>query len=161
MNQPIVPVLSWITYGTPVPQGSKRLVGAQRLGVARARLIDVNSHALKEWRTAVATDAASVMAEVGWVTLEDLPVKLTADFTVLPPKDIARKITKTPALPWPSHRMPDLDKEVRAVMDAITNAGVWTDDRLVAKLSATKRYAGSHGALDSPGVLVTVQEWKP
>jgi crossover junction endodeoxyribonuclease RusA len=49
--------------------------------------------------------------------------------------------------------MPDLDKLVRCVCDALTDAGVWKDDAQVVQLIAAKRYAKSQ-----PGVRIQVQE---
>jgi Holliday junction resolvase RusA-like endonuclease len=49
--------------------------------------------------------------------------------------------------------MPDLDKLVRCVCDAITDAGLWKDDAQVCALWAAKRYATT-----PPGVLITVME---
>ena len=51
---------------------------------------------------------------------------------------------------------PDLDKLIRAVMDAITDSGVWWfDDGQVAQLSASKKYC-SEGEV--PGVTVAIME---
>jgi crossover junction endodeoxyribonuclease RusA len=52
--------------------------------------------------------------------------------------------------------MPDLDKLVRAICDALTDAGVWKDDAQVVNLMAAKRYATSH-----PRVVIRVQEVMP
>jgi Holliday junction resolvase RusA-like endonuclease len=49
--------------------------------------------------------------------------------------------------------IPDLDKLVRAVLDAITDAGLWRDDSQVVSLVTAKRYTD-----DRPGVLIQVQE---
>lgn len=48
---------------------------------------------------------------------------------------------------------PDLDKLVRCVCDAITDAGLWRDDAQVTTITAAKRYVDSR-----PGVLITVTE---
>jgi crossover junction endodeoxyribonuclease RusA len=57
-----------------------------------------------------------------------------------------------PAAPsWPTV-MPDLDKLVRCVCDAITDAGLWKDDSQVVSLISAKRYASP------PGVKITVTE---
>jgi len=131
------------------------------LGVARARLIPVNSVTLKAWRKTVAEAAQEAMSLNDWVMLRDVPIHLTASFTMQPPLDLGKRIAKTPQLPYPSHKTPDLDKLVRCVADSCTDAGVWLDDRHVAKLTASKSYAGGHGAMQEPGVLVTVREWSP
>jgi crossover junction endodeoxyribonuclease RusA len=49
--------------------------------------------------------------------------------------------------------MPDLDKLVRCVCDAITDAGLWRDDAQVVSIIAAKRYTNAN-----PGVLIQVTE---
>ena len=41
-----------------------------------------------------------------------------------------------------SRPKPDVDNYAKAVMDAMTDAGVWDDDAQVAQLTATKRWGG-------------------
>ncbi len=48
-------------------------------------------------------------------------------------------------------KKPDIDNLVKAVMDAMTFAGVWRDDSLVWNVHATKIYAGKF-----PGVLIAL-----
>ncbi|HEY2303219.1 MAG TPA: RusA family crossover junction endodeoxyribonuclease [Acidimicrobiales bacterium] len=48
--------------------------------------------------------------------------------------------------------MPDLDKLVRCVCDAVTDAGAWKDDSQVCVIHAAKRYASP------PGVHITITE---
>ena len=47
-------------------------------------------------------------------------------------------------------------KLARAVMDALTDAGVWTDDARVTDLRVVKDYPGEPVAQSTPGVLVRV-----
>jgi Holliday junction resolvase RusA-like endonuclease len=47
---------------------------------------------------------------------------------------------------------PDLDKLVRAICDACTDAGAWADDAQVVSLRTAKRYAAP------PGVLITITQ---
>jgi Holliday junction resolvase RusA-like endonuclease len=54
---------------------------------------------------------------------------------------------------WPGV-MPDIDKLSRAVLDSITDAGLWKDDAQVVVLYAAKRYALER----APGVLITIIE---
>jgi crossover junction endodeoxyribonuclease RusA len=49
--------------------------------------------------------------------------------------------------------MPDLDKLVRCICDALTDAGVWKDDAQVCVLVAAKRYTNG-----LPGVLIQIAE---
>jgi len=63
--------------------------------------------------------------------------------------------TLRPAAPvWPI-TMPDLDKLVRAVCDAITDAGQWKDDSQVVTITAAKRYCPLN---KPPGVQITIME---
>jgi crossover junction endodeoxyribonuclease RusA len=48
---------------------------------------------------------------------------------------------------------PDLDKLVRAVMDSVTDAGLWRDDSQVVAIHATKCYVTT-----PPGVTITVAD---
>jgi len=54
---------------------------------------------------------------------------------------------------WPTVRANDLDKLVRCICDAITDAGLWRDDSQVVVLHAAKRYIDT-----PPGVLIKVRE---
>ena len=157
---PRFPGLTFVAYGHPIPQGSKRIVGAQRLGMARARLIDVNSMPLKAWRKTIGESAMIAMRQTGFTMLEAVPVELLATFTLQPPKDQLKRIARAPTEPAPVHKTPDLDKLLRSLFDALTDLAI-TDDRLIAHVEAGKRYAGSLGALDQPGVMVTVRRWQP
>jgi Holliday junction resolvase RusA-like endonuclease len=53
-------------------------------------------------------------------------------------------------------KTPDLDKLVRAIFDALTDADVWNDDSQVVKLVTTKYYATD---IQRPGVIITVAQW--
>jgi len=47
---------------------------------------------------------------------------------------------------------PDLDNYEKSVMDACTEAGIWTDDSLVTTKFSCKRYADERG----PGIAIAV-----
>ena len=61
-------------------------------------------------------------------------------------------VLKPNAPTWPI-TMPDLDKLVRAIGDAITDAGLWKDDAQVASLVTAKRYT-----TETPGVHIVINE---
>jgi Holliday junction resolvase RusA-like endonuclease len=127
-------------YGIPGPQGSKRHVGS---GV----MIE-SSKKVKPWREAVK-----------WAFVERYggserpgvsgPVSLEVVFTLARPKSTKRD--------RPSVK-PDLSKLVRSTEDALTDIGAWEDDARVVVLMASKRYAGSKGALASPGAMIRIRE---
>jgi len=65
-------------------------------------------------------------------------------------KNSARLRPAAPAYPV---RAPDLDKLIRAICDAATDAGAWKDDSQVVTILAHKRFGPSQ-----PGVLIRIQE---
>lgn len=72
-------------------------------------------------------------------------------FTFLRPPSVKKAKRLYPSV------SPDLSKIVRSTEDALTDAGVWTNDALVVVLSAWKVYAGEHlMSLDRAGVTIDV-----
>lgn len=119
---------SFFVYGTPVPQGSMKafVVGGH------ARLTSDNQK-LKPWREAVKAAAIEAKQQRNGHTF-DTPLVTHFVFYVPRPKSYPKKIL----FPW---RKPDLDKLVRGVNDALTEASFWTDDALVVDAYAAKRFA--------------------
>ena len=56
-------------------------------------------------------------------------------------------------------RTPDLSKLARSTEDALTAAGIWTDDARVVEYGLlAKRYPNEgRGSLEAPGVLITIE----
>lgn len=85
------------------------------------------------------------------------PVKVMLKFQLLRPRGhygTGRNadIVKASAPSWPAGgRRDDLDKLVRCILDAITDAGLWKDDAQVVILLADKRYVD-----ERPGVRISV-----
>ena len=72
----------------------------------------------------------------------------------LPKPASAPKRTRT----WPC-RMPDLSKLIRSTEDALTDAGVWTDDARVVEVVARKVYPYEGvWSLHAPGVRIQIRE---
>lgn len=129
--------------GKPVAQGSKRHVGH---GV----MVE-SSRDLLPWRQAIATAAKG--AANG--TQFSGPVQVDFVFWFHRPKKHYGTgknagMVKLSAPGWQT-TFPDVDKLCRAVGDALTISGLILDDRLIARMSAEKRYG-------DPGVLIRVQE---
>ena len=119
--------------GVPIPQGSKKSIPHKASG----QFVMIDAHpGLKSWRKAV-TQAAK--AHVGTFSKHE-PVALVAEFELPRPRSVRRD---HPAV------KPDLDKLTRALLDGITDAGVWVDDGQVVTASITKRYG-------DPGVSVLI-----
>jgi Holliday junction resolvase RusA-like endonuclease len=124
-----VEVVSFLVPGKPVQQGSKQgyVVGK------RAVLVDANKTELKPWRAKVT--AAARAAHEGSKLLG--AVVVAVEFRFVRPKTVKRA--------WPAVK-PDLDKLERAILDGVTDAGVWADDSQVVRMSSSKVYAEVPGA---------------
>src|SRR5580658_8643816 len=149
--------VSFTVRGVPVPQGSKRALVHRSTG--RAVVIEQGGQRHKDWRQDVKAAAREAMI---WDTLSvpfTGPVGVSICFTVPKPKS-APKTRRT----WPDKR-PDLDKLVRAILDAITGE-VIADDAQVVQLLASKVYPGEDTpgdvvkglGLDSPGAAIHVYQ---
>jgi Holliday junction resolvase RusA-like endonuclease len=116
--------MAFQVFGDPVPQGSKRAFVVKN----RAVVVDDNKATLRSWRTAV-VDAAR--AELNGEAPDLGPVRVTLMFFLRQPK--------RPKAPVPITK-PDVDKLARAVLDGMTDAGVFRDDSQVTTLTVRKRY---------------------
>lgn len=119
--------------GDPAPQGSKNAY--QRGG--RIVLVEASTR-VKPWRAAV-----TLMAQEAATGTLTGPVAVTLHFALTRPKSSKRHQPTT---------KPDLDKLVRAVLDGITDSGIWKDDSQVCQLTAAKTYG------PTPGVQVRIED---
>lgn len=99
---------------------------------------------LPAWRRAVEI----TVADQEWFTPFDGPVEVWVTFYLPRPKTVSRLLPTS---------YPDLDKLERGLFDALTKAGVWTDDSRVVDSHASKRYADD----TAMGALVRVCEIDP
>lgn len=134
---------SFSVFGVhPATQGSKKYVGTRRTATGNNIPLIVESHpGLPKFRKAV-TDAIvdsndENMRFVG-------AVKVSATFYLPKPK------TSSNSYPL-NQRSGDLDKYLRALMDAVTKSELWGDDSQVVEIEAYKLYA-----IGEPGVIVTI-----
>jgi len=115
--------------GEPVPQGSKT--------VLRGRAVEGNAARLRPWRATVTAAAMAALPD-GWDTEGCFQVVLRFHFARPKRHYAASGLLKGAAPPnWHGQR-PDVDKLARAVLDALTDAGVWRDDAQVSSLIAQK-----------------------
>ena len=128
--------LSFFVPGKAAAQGSKRHVG-------RGVMVEMSKD-LPAWRTAVA-DAART-AHQGRPPI-DGPVAVALTVYVQRPK--ATRFKTYPAGPK------DLDKQQRAVGDALTASGVIRDDARIVHWDAWKRWATED---TPPGAHITITE---
>lgn len=135
-------MLTFHVPGKPVPQGSKRWL-------PNGAMIEANPN-LRPWRQAVTLYAVSELRKHGISEPLDEPVLLSCEFTFARPKahygtgKNSGRLKPNAPLFMPS--VPDVDKLVRAVQDALTDARVWRDDAQVVTLQANKRYDEQAGA---------------
>lgn len=155
------PILDFVVYGKPEQQGSVKSWGG-------GRYADTNKN-LKPWRADVssaAVDAIRALGEGDDDAASDVepvfplggPLGVVCEFTV-------RKPTGAPKtrVTYPDKR-PDLDKLLRAILDALSAAGVYRDDSQVVNIQTTKTFPNQdRWSLPTPGVRVTVYRivWEP
>jgi Holliday junction resolvase RusA-like endonuclease len=136
--------------GQPVPQGSKTAYINKSTG--RPVVVDKDVR-LPQWRMKVTTYAIEKQAEY-MQTYPHLyaslplsgPVGIRVDFIMPRPKGHSgtgknADRLKPSAPKYPAH-MPDLDKLLRAIFDALTDARVWLDDGQVVWCQTAKHYDG-------------------
>lgn len=135
-----------VVLGVPRPQGSKRFVGVQN---GRGKMIESSRH-LAAWRRSIVYAASACARGVRFSG----PVVVSMVFSMPAPRRVVDRNAR------PSSR-PDLSKLIRAVEDALVDAGVLVDDaRIVEYSRAAKVYAGSGDvdALRCPGVRIVIEE---
>lgn len=105
----------------------------------------------KPWRDSIiyaAREAIAPLAEGDAAVLLG-PVAVELDFLYARPKSHYRTGKNAhllrDAAPQQKTSAPDLDKLVRAALDALTMAGVFRDDAQVCSIRATKMYGGPAG----------------
>lgn len=141
-------------YGRPITQGSKVRT--------RWSMRDANGETLAPWRDNVRAAALEVYNHSG-NPFGANPVNVCIYFTFARPSShfgTGRNtdVVKDSAPPFPSnHAIGDIDKLVRACLDALTDAGIWKDDSQVVDLRAIKIWAGTPRALDRPGAVIDIR----
>lgn len=161
MTPPLIG-LRVVVLGDPVPQGSKKAFARISGGKAFATIVDDNKRGLKAWRTDIANELRQALRKaepdpVGFrPAFSGEPVGLTAQFSFVKPKSVKREHMTV---------KPDVDKLVRAVLDALTGLA-YKDDSQVVTLAVTKTYRAEGPsrltltvwvgpALSQPNVLLT------
>lgn len=124
--------------GQAAPQGSKKSY------VVNGRAVMVESSSkLKPWRAVVTLTTKVAAQEQKWTYTEG-PVSVDLIFEIQKPNSSRRA--------YPTVK-PDIDKLLRAVLDGITDAGIWKDDSQVVSVLARKVYV-----MNKPGVIATVRQ---
>lgn len=123
--------------GTPIPQGSARAF------VVKGRAVVTGANAkTNPWRADIAAHVRSAIGPS--IAIPEGPVAVHLGFVMPRRKSEPKRVT-------PAHiRKPDLDKLVRAVLDAITGLA-FADDSQVTEIETHKITAGIG---EQPGVYV-------
>ena len=134
--------VSFFVAGTPVTQGSKRLVTRRGL----TQMLDVKRGPLRAWRDTVAMACARAGAQADasgpvWVEVEFYLPRPKSHY--LPGGGLS-SIGKRWPMPTRKGR-DDLDKLMRAVFDALTGVA-YDDDSRVVRAPSGKQWAGHTGA---------------
>ena len=130
-------------YGTPATKGSMKCIGP-RGGRGHQLIEDDKGGTRKAWRAAVEQAAAAILVRRGAPFTG--PVGVQLKFWLPRPASVTRSRPHT-------RGTGDLDKLERAVLDAITNAGLWGDDAQVCRLVTIKAYADPP---EQPGLVLTL-----
>lgn len=133
--------ITWTSIGDPAPQGSKNLF--------RGYLVESNKR-LPAWRETLINDI--IKAADGRSFTNGVVIQLVFRFHRIK-SHYNTKGSLKPKAPLYKTTKPDIDKLCRAVLDAITLAGVIKDDALCHTLESQKIYCneGEH-----PGVTGTI-----
>lgn len=143
-------VVSFWVDGEPKGQPRPRAFARNFGGKWQARVYD--SHTAEGWKSQIALTWKS--SSRGDCRFEG-PVRLRIEFNVPRPKSHFKKGELRHDRPAFVVKKPDVDNYAKAVMDALTQLGVWGDDSQVTTLEATKRFADGR-----PGALIEIQEDK-
>lgn len=131
--------------GKPAPQGSKRAFVSSKTGAAH---VVENSAAVGPWRDRVAL--AANLAWKGAELLHGVPIGVKIEFILPRPTGTPKTRPTPPAI----KKNADIDKLLRAALDALTHT-VMTDDCFVIEAHSSKRIAEiGEGA----GALIRVEE---
>jgi Holliday junction resolvase RusA-like endonuclease len=133
--------LAFEVPGEPQPQGSAKAFKHRHTG--RVMVTSDNAR-LRPWRDAVSWHARQALLGGGPLAG---PVKVRVEFRFARPGGHFGKRGLRPAAPREHVVRPDLDKLVRAVLDALSEARIWRDDAQVVETRARKRYDERPGAV--------------
>lgn len=127
-----------------IPKGQPRVKAFKR--GAHAGVYDPGT--ADEWKLYVRAGFIKAFAEINEPVVPPFsgPVAVTLNFYLPRPKAHFRANGDLkPTAPIYHTGRPDLDNLVKAVLDALTNAGAWADDGIVALVSAGKGYGVQPG----------------
>lgn len=142
--------------GRPQPAGSKRAFAIRRKGVITGIAVTDDAKGSRPWKDSVIVAARDALNGAKPLTG---PLQLDVAFYVSRPAGHYgtgrnRHLVKASSPRYPAVR-PDATKLLRAVEDAMTEAGVWRDDAQVVAQTVVKYY----GSPDRAEIEVLPVDW--
>lgn len=141
--------IKFTVYARPEPQGSaKGFVFQGKFGAKPRAIITTSNSKLKPYRQELTHTAMAAIKDGGHPTpmaAKHVPVSIVLDFFLERPASIPKKRTHLVV-------KPDIDKLVRANLDALTGV-IYADDAQVVELSVRKHYGTPERAEISATVL--------
>lgn len=135
--------------GKPVPEGSTKAIPYKsKDGGTKVAIMHNKSSELMDWRYRIAKE----YTENGGPYTEEYGVDIHVEFLFVRPKSV--KPQKRPNMTV----KPDLDKLLRAVMDALTGVA-YKDDSQVVSVTAVKRY-GDVNDVESARITVSQRRYE-
>lgn len=149
--------LTFFVPGQPVPQGSKSAFVSKKTG--KPIVVDKDVR-LPQWRmkvTSYALDAVAQSSPAKYPLVGPVGAQITfflprPSSHFLPVNSKRDRPELKPDAPLFKDTMPDIDKLLRAIFDALTDARVWDDDGQAVFVTMSKRYEDNAG----PGVEISV-----
>jgi Holliday junction resolvase RusA-like endonuclease len=144
--------------GRPVPQGSKTALVSKSTG--RPIVVDKDVR-LPQWRMTITAHALERKDKTPGLDFPMVgPIGARITFVLNRPKNHFgtgknASLVKPGSPKYPA-TMPDIDKLLRAVLDGLTDAGVWVDDGQVVWVQTIKVYTDQTLGSRSEGVEVTL-----
>lgn len=140
-------MITFQVYGIPVPKGSTTPFPIMKNGkpvlskTGRPVVVTQNANPkTKDWQRQIAVEAQQHRPD----KLINEAIIVTLKFFLMRPGSVSEKKRPLPTV------TPDIDKLARTALDAMTGV-IFTDDKVVCDLQATKEYG------DSPGVHVEIR----
>lgn len=133
--------VTFSVHGTPQPKGSLKAFHAYR---SRRVVVTADNPKLAGWQRTIRAEALGARRRQCFAG----PVEVTCVFILPRPLSYPKRVV--------AHtRKPDLDKLVRAVLDALAAGVLFGDDAAVVSLRASKSYVAPGFG---PGVTITVAD---
>jgi Holliday junction resolvase RusA-like endonuclease len=154
--------LAFPVKGVPAPQGSKNTYGGRPTkagGISKPHTTEANPRT-RPWRMDVRDAAETAVRSQGWQIAEGA-VEVSLIFYKKRPLAHYGTGKNSNVLKKDAPHLcitgPDIDKLSRAILDSLTTAGVYRDDKQVADLHARHVYAARDSDFAAGGVFVQVQ----